>query len=631
MSSPQPAITKMPSAVAVLAMVAIGIIIFPLVALWHRINVTHIPDVVRQPTTHDLLRVTLGSAAWATILCILLGVPLALFTSSLKRGGAVTRLLVFLPLALPPVVAGLALSAAIGRRGVLAPLLDTVGIHFAFAYPGVVAAHVFIALPFVVVIVDSAFRQLNKEVVQSAAGIGMTPMRIVVHIILPALAPSIVSGAGLAFARSLGEFGTTLTFAGSLPGVTRTMPIGIYLEREIDPEAADALAALLMLIALLALLVSHSGSLLARVRAPRQRPVAIGAIDSAALRRLTRPASPVSEVMTVVTERGTVSIRPQVATAIIGPNGAGKTTLLGLISGRLLGAHVTIGSRVVSQLPPQKRSTVVLTQSPGLPPHATVRQAVTMATRARAVADELLAVAGLATLADVRCRHLSGGQAAQVALLRALAARPSIMLLDEPLAAVDMSQARQWRAFLQDSKNDRTCVFVSHDPFDVSALAHDVVVMEQGQPVACGAVTDMMAEPVNSFVAEFAGLNVIPGVIDSSSEGISVLVVGEQRIMGVSTTALEPGSSAHAIFTPDSVTLATYEQDISETSARNQFTACVIKLTPHGAVTTVTLDIGSGVVMSVPITTISARTLGIKLHNIVRCSIKTMAITIVKN
>ena len=175
-----------------------------------------------------------------TVLTLILGTGLAVWMQQLGRGGLAARLLVFLPLAMPPVVGGLALTAAIGRRGLLGPWLEAMDLHFAFAFPGVVVAQMFVSLPFVVVAIDSALRQIDGEVLASARGIGMSPGRVLWKVTLPLVAPSIATGAGLAFARSLGEFGTTLTFAGSMPGVTRTVPLGIYLEREVDTEAAYA-------------------------------------------------------------------------------------------------------------------------------------------------------------------------------------------------------------------------------------------------------------------------------------------------------------------------------------------------------------------------------------------------------
>lgn len=133
----------------------------------------------------------------------------------------------------------------------------------------------------------------------------------------------------------------------------------------------------------------------------------------------------------------------------MGPNGSGKTTLLGRIGGRLTGGQVVLGDADVSALPPHRRGVVVVTQQPGLPPFATVAQALTMVTRDSDRSRRLLAASGLQELAKVRCDRLSGGQAAQVALVRGLSARPAVLLLDEPLAAVDSAAAHRWRTLLR--------------------------------------------------------------------------------------------------------------------------------------------------------------------------------------
>ncbi|WP_460490897.1 molybdate ABC transporter permease subunit, partial [Corynebacterium nasicanis] len=262
-----------------------------------------------------------------------------------------------------PVVAGLALTAALGRRGITAPLLEATGLQFAFAFPGVVLAHVFIALPFVVVTVDAALRQLDPEIPASAAGVGLNRGQVLRQVTLPAIAPSVATGAGLAFARSLGEFGTTLTFAGSMPGITRTMPLGIYLERETDPGRAYALGAVLIGLPVLVLGLSALPAVLRREPAPQART--LGTLDATRLRALTAPPGG-----GVPVHIGEFTLPADRITAVVGPNGAGKSTLMGLVAGRLRGRPVRVEGRVI-----------LLTQRPGLPRTTTVAGAVTMVTR----------------------------------------------------------------------------------------------------------------------------------------------------------------------------------------------------------------------------------------------------------
>ncbi|QYH19884.1 ABC transporter permease subunit [Corynebacterium aquatimens] len=382
---------RVPVAVATLAAVALATIVLPIAALGLRVPWAGLGAIAADPATSEMLRVTLASALLATLLCLLLGLPLALWMQRGRNTAHLARLLVLLPLALPPVVAGLALTALLGNRGALAPLLNATGITFAFAFPGVVAAHTFIALPFVVITLDTALRQLDPEVVDSAHGVGLSPATTIRKVVLPAIRPALVSAAGLAFARSLGEFGTTLTFAGSMPGTTRTMPLGIYLAREIDQDLAYGLAAILVALALATLALSLLPTLLHRDPAPQARET--GSIDITGLAELTRPAAEPPAITA-----GTSTFPAGTVTALIGPNGAGKTTLAGRIAGRLTGLTIAIGGRTLqddtrTHVPPHQRGVVLLTQNPGLPPTATALTAVEMVAgtdRAR----ELLAAAG---------------------------------------------------------------------------------------------------------------------------------------------------------------------------------------------------------------------------------------------
>ena len=471
-------------------------ILAPVLALGLRVPWGQLSDTLNAPTTHDLLRVSLSAAVLSTLLSTFLGTCLALWLQQLRRVSHLVRLVVYLPLAMPPVVGGLALTALLGRRGLLGPVLEQAGLHISFAFPGVVAAHLFVTLPFVVVAVDSALRQLDPEVVASARGVGLSPSTILRHIILPAILPAVFTGGALAFARSLGEFGTTITFAGSLPGSTRTMPSGIYLEREVSADKAYALSAVLIGIAILTLTAAGMPLLLRRRREQAVR--ALQPMDPHALRAATAPLTPPHDLSVTVGDT-TTTFRGGRVTAVVGPNGAGKTTLMRFTSGRLQGAQ-TNTERVI-----------MLSQNPGLPPTATVAQALTMVTNDPRRTEELLKAAGLQELVHVS--ELSGGQAAQVALLRALAARPEVLVADEPFAAMDVESAARWRHLLRISAADRTTVIVTHSCVDLTTLADDVAVMEAGEVTSQGPADRLLEQPTTRFMAELAGVNVLRGSI----------------------------------------------------------------------------------------------------------------------
>jgi len=209
-------------------------------------------SLITSDSSREALLLSLRTSAVATVLCVLLGVPMALVLARRDFPGVgVLRSLVLLPLVLPPVVGGLALLYTFGRRGLLGESLDALGVQVAFSTVAVVMAQTFVALPFLVISVEGSLRTAGERYEVVAASLGARPTTVFRRITLPLVLPGLVSGAVLAFARSLGEFGATITFAGSLQGVTRTLPLEIYLQRETDPDAAVALALVLVLVAVL--------------------------------------------------------------------------------------------------------------------------------------------------------------------------------------------------------------------------------------------------------------------------------------------------------------------------------------------------------------------------------------------
>ncbi|MBV9088779.1 MAG: molybdate ABC transporter permease subunit [Mycobacteriaceae bacterium] len=222
----------------------------PLVAMAVRVNWPQFGTLITARSSRIALLLSLRTAAASTALCLLLGVPLALV---LARSGArlvrLLRPLILLPLVLPPVVGGIALLYAFGKLGLLGRYLDAAGVHIAFSTTAVVLAQTFVSLPFLVISLEGAARSAGGRYEAVAATLGARPTTVWWRVSLPLLAPGLVSGAVLAFARALGEFGATLTFAGSRQGITRTLPLEIYVQRESDPDAAVALSMLLVAVA----------------------------------------------------------------------------------------------------------------------------------------------------------------------------------------------------------------------------------------------------------------------------------------------------------------------------------------------------------------------------------------------
>lgn len=231
---------------------ALGVVFvaLPLIAIVVRVDWPDFLSLITSDSSVTALWLSLRTAAASTVLCIVLGVPMAMVLAR-SSGRIVTwvRPLVLLPLVLPPVVGGIALLYAFGRMGLLGRYLDAAGIQIAFSTTAVVLAQTFVSLPFLVIALEGAARTAGGRFEVVAATLGARPTTVWRRVSLPLLAPGLASGAVLAFARSLGEFGATLTFAGSREGVTRTLPLEIYLQRESDADAAVALSVLLVLVA----------------------------------------------------------------------------------------------------------------------------------------------------------------------------------------------------------------------------------------------------------------------------------------------------------------------------------------------------------------------------------------------
>ncbi|WP_068251174.1 ABC transporter permease [Janibacter corallicola] len=229
---------------------AVVLVVVPLAGLLAQVPVGQLWPLLTSETSLDALLLSLRTATAATVICVLLGTPLALLLARGRwPGQAVLRALVLVPLVLPPVVGGLALLYTFGRRGLLGRYLEAAGVSISFSTTAVVLAQTFVALPFLVLSLEGAVRGLGRRHEEVAATLGAGPWRRLTRVTLPLVAPGLLSGCVLAFARALGEFGATLTFAGSAQGRTRTLPLEIYLQRETDPDAAVTLALLLVVLA----------------------------------------------------------------------------------------------------------------------------------------------------------------------------------------------------------------------------------------------------------------------------------------------------------------------------------------------------------------------------------------------
>ncbi|HEX8508417.1 MAG TPA: ABC transporter permease [Propionibacteriaceae bacterium] len=222
-------------------------VVVPLLALVVRVPWSRFLSLVTSDASLAALRLSLVTSTSSTAICLLLGVPMALVLARTSFvGQGLLRSLILLPLVLPPVVGGLALLYTFGRRGLLGSSLEVLGLQIAFSTTAVVLAQTFVALPFLVVSLEGTLRSVGQRYEAVGATLGARPTTVLRRVTLPLVLPGLASAAVLSFARALGEFGATLTFAGSLQGVTRTLPLEIYLQRESDADAAVALSLVLV-------------------------------------------------------------------------------------------------------------------------------------------------------------------------------------------------------------------------------------------------------------------------------------------------------------------------------------------------------------------------------------------------
>ena len=251
---------RVPGLLAVPATLAVAFLAVPLAGLLWRVPWGSVVGDLTSPRVLAALRLSLVCSLGAVAVSAALGVPLAIVLARVEFPGRnLVRALTTLPMVLPPVVGGVALLLAFGRRGLAGQWLDRAfGITLPFTTAGAVLAEAFVAMPFLVVTVEAGLRAMDRRFEDAAATLGAGRWTTLRRVTLPLIAPSLGAGLALCWARALGEFGATITFAGNLPGVTQTMPLAVYLALETDLEAAIALSLVLLAISL-AVLVALRG------------------------------------------------------------------------------------------------------------------------------------------------------------------------------------------------------------------------------------------------------------------------------------------------------------------------------------------------------------------------------------
>lgn len=240
-----------PAIIGVPATIAVLFLLIPLIALIIRAPWSGLGQILSNSEALTALRLSLICATAATAISLVIGVPLAWVLARVNvRGMGLLRALVTLPLVLPPVVGGVALLMAFGRNGIVGRYLgEWFDFFLPFTTPGVIVAETFVAMPFLIVTVEGALRSADRGLDEAAATLGASRTAIFTRVTLPLIGPSLVAGSVLCWARALGEFGATITFAGNFPGTTQTMPLAVYNALQTDPDAAIALSLVLLLVA----------------------------------------------------------------------------------------------------------------------------------------------------------------------------------------------------------------------------------------------------------------------------------------------------------------------------------------------------------------------------------------------
>ena len=501
----------LPRWIALPASCAVLFLLVPFIALLIRIDWVQFPHLFTQALGSQALALSLRTCLASTLACIIVGVPLALVCARARDvwWSRLLRSMVTLPMVLPPVVAGLALLITWGRRGLIGAYLQIFGINIAFTTLAVVMAQTFVSLPFFVSSLEGALRTRGFKEERVASALGASPSRTLWSVTLPLMIPALVSSTALAFSRALGEFGATITFAGSLAGVTRTLPLEIYLQREESTDMALMLSVILVFVALVlvggASAFSQwwysrlmSGTALDEANVPSeasrvatQPDHGLGNENGDAQGQHPRVPVPGVQIAGKLPERRIdvdLTCQGGAVTAFMGHNGSGKSTLLSLLSGVLDAPQMTCTWQWPDGVSGRQPKIATLEQKPVLFPHMSVLANVAFPLRCAGIstdeaevrAREALESVGLASLEQRRPAQVSGGQAQRIALARALVVDPDVLLLDEPMAALDVEAARGLRELIAQRFAGRTIIMATHQIEDAAALDARIIVLKNG-------------------------------------------------------------------------------------------------------------------------------------------------------
>lgn len=494
--------------------------------------------------------ISLRTAIAATAIALWLGIAAARWMHSYQgRGKGLIDGLFTLPLVLPPTVLGFLLLLLLGKHGPLGQLLRQLGINVIFAWPATVIAAAVAAFPLVYKTVLGAFAQIETDLLSCARTLGASEWRIFWLILLPLAWPGVVAGAILAFARALGEFGATLMVAGSIPGITQTIPIAIFFAAEAG-KMGEALIWVLVMVAI-------ALSVIAKINgwSQAQHPLTVGRRTNTLTKRLLnflilgqwqdialaeehfshrnttrlgsdrpRPQQQAELGLWVILQKQLpdFTLKASFATAghplgLLGASGSGKSMTLRCIAGLetpsqgriVLNGRVLFDSQRGINLPSRKRRIGFVFQNYALFPHLTVAQNIAFGLQDLSQAERIRRVAcylSMMQLTDLANRYphqLSGGQQQRVALARALAIHPDALLLDEPLSALDTYLRSQIEKLLTEvlSTYAGVTLFITHKLEEAYRLCRNLLVLSKGNVIANGPKEDIFERPATFTVA----------------------------------------------------------------------------------------------------------------------------------
>jgi ABC-type sulfate/molybdate transport systems ATPase subunit/ABC-type sulfate transport system permease component len=468
------------------------------------------------PGMGTALATSLATATVSTAIIAVLGIPLAYCLAGIPGwAGSLLWMVVALPIAVPPLISGLLLLDVVGPY---TPVGSLFGGSLTDTPAGIVLAQTFVAAPFLVIAARAAFQAVDPSLEEVARTLGHGAAGRFVRVAVPAAWAGIRAGLLLAWLRAFGEFGATLIVAYhpySLPIFTWVQFSSTGLSASVPPIGLALAAAL----AVLALSQLPSARLPHRVgvgKALRLGGLAAPGDGGGAAPGTAGLNPPASGPLTFSVSARVGSFRLQLQQpsgsrrlALLGPSGAGKSLTLRLLAGTAPGrADIRLGDLALGGLPAERRGVGYLPQASALMPRLTVREQVAFAVGADPrLASQWLERLGLGGLEDRLPAQLSGGQQRRVALARALARRPALLLMDEPFGALDAPVRARLRRELRrlQRESDLTTVLVTHDPEEAALLADDVIVLDQGRALQQGPVAAVLAHPVSPRVAALVG------------------------------------------------------------------------------------------------------------------------------